>query len=193
MNLATLKDHCVYLNCEWQILAQLGQTTPGQCVLEDEWQHPPSGELDQSADVRPRPLHCSVFACHFLEQELEHLGTLADGWEGGRLPVDWTKVTRGFRTCFHEKDDNASTFYCNAHCVLLGPNYTMKKNCLSWAASPFDKWYATQGHNGKKSWFWIRRWRASQKTLFFAVPSLGCVTLDQCNNWGQVNWSISGH
>ena len=53
-----------------------------------------------------------------------------------------------------------------AHFILLGPNYTMKKTCLSCNASYFDISYASPSHNGKISWFFTQRhWRASQKTL----------------------------
>ena len=31
------------------------------------------------------------------------------------------------------------------------------------------------------------------KNSFSAAPSLGFATLDQCKNWGPVNWSPSGH
>ena len=31
------------------------------------------------------------------------------------------------------------------------------------------------------------------KILVYAAPSLGFATLDQCKNWGPVNWFSSGH
>ena len=54
----------------------------------------------------------------------------------------------------------------NAHCVLQGPKYALKKTCLSCDASSFDESYASPGHDGKKSWFFTqRRWRKSQKKI----------------------------
>ena len=44
----------------------------------------------------------------------------------------------------------SQTMQCNAHCVLLGPKYALKKTCLSCNASSFDESYASPGHNGKK-------------------------------------------
>ena len=79
---------------------------------------------------------------------------------------------------------------CDAHFVLLGLNYTMKKTCLSCNASHFDESYASPGPNGKKYVFLPRGVEGkAKKTLFSAAPSLVCATLDQCKNWGPVNWS----
>ena len=64
----------------------------------------------------------------------------------------------------------------SAHSVLLGPNYTLKTTCLSWATYHFDESYASRSHNGNKIWFFTYvRWRTSQIKLFFLlVPSLWC-------------------
>ena len=45
----------------------------------------------------------------------------------------------------------------NAHCVLLGHKYALKKTCLSCDASSFDETYASPGHKGKKLWFFTQR------------------------------------
>ena len=63
----------------------------------------------------------------------------------------------------------------NAHCVLLGPKYPLKKTCLSCDAPHFDGSYASPGHNGKNSWI-----GKSQKENFFLQRHLWPVpTWDQ--------------
>ena len=41
----------------------------------------------------------------------------------------------------------------NVHFGLLGPNYTIKKTCLSCDASHFYESYASPGHNGKNIFY----------------------------------------
>ena len=53
---------------------------------------------------------------------------------------------------------------CTTHFVLLGPNNTTKKNCLSCDASNFDESYASPGHNGKKIMVGVE---GKAKKLFF--------------------------
>ena len=81
----------------------------------------------------------------------------------------------------------------NAHCILLSPNYTMTKTCLSSAASPFDESYASPSHNSKDYVFYPEVLKDKTKHFFSAALSLEFSTLDQCKNCGPVNWSPSGH
>ena len=77
---------------------------------------------------------------------------------------------------------------CSAHFVLLGPNNTTKKTCLS---SHFEESYASTGHNGKKSCFFTqRRWRASQKTIFYRAISRMCKL---CTNESSGDHSTGPH
>ena len=97
--------------------------------------------------------------CHWLVINCQCQPGRQTGWPLTRGCKDFHFIT--FQPCIMlraaatlEKNAKSSD---NAHCVLLGHKYALKKTCLSCDASSFDESYASPGHNGKKSWFFTQR------------------------------------